>query len=135
DRKGNPPQFVEMPLIESIFGSYDNSKGRHGGVMEMAQIMINRQLAKDKKDPIYFTDGRGNIVDVTWNGDDADPQYYSEASLRRRENLRLVVGYVRYNEDKTAEPEYVDPYIDDPARYFTKAYVKVRIANFILSHT
>ncbi len=146
-RTSEPPKFVEMPLVESIFGSYDYTGARNGGVMEMAQRMINRKL----KDPINFTDGKGNIVTVIPKEENGQierdklgnpimiPDYESPQALERREALRKIVGYVDYDKDENGRiigiNDIVKPLVNDPASFFTKAYVKVRIANFILAHT
>jgi hypothetical protein len=150
-RGEGPPQFVDIPIIESIFGSYDRSKTHYGGVMEMAQQMFLRQAAeevkrirsdktltqeeRDEKLALYendlarfkFTDGKGNIVKL-----DKDGKPLWEETDGRRQVLREIVGYIDYS---SGEPKKVKGIIEDSANTFVRAYVKVRIANYLASHT
>ncbi|HRN96036.1 MAG TPA: hypothetical protein PLD54_01150 [Candidatus Levybacteria bacterium] len=142
------PRYVDMPLIESVFGSYDYTGARNGGVMGMAQKMINRELQNKKMNPVWFTDGNGNIVPVSpdINKDTGKPNRDKLGNIKvvadwenkqadvNRENLKKIVGYVQYDKDNNLIG-FQKGMLDDPAKYFTRAYVKVRIANFLLSHT
>lgn len=142
------PQYVDMPVIESVFGSYDYTGARNGGVMGMAQKMINRELRKKGKNPIMFTDGKGNIVPVEPKVDpktgefmrdklgniQVEPDWESNEALYHRDNLRDIVGYIHYGENNEILG-YQKGILDDPAKYFTRAFVKVQIADQIMSHT
>lgn len=142
-RSKGAPKYVDLPMIETVFGSYDYTGARNGGVMGMAQMMINRQRAKDGKEPIWFTDGKGNVAEVhavhhgktdPLGNPEMNAEWESETTLARRQKLREVVGYMEYDAEGNIV-KYHDPVVKDPASYFTRAYVKTRIANFLLSHT
>jgi hypothetical protein len=154
------PKFVDMTMIESVFGPYDYTGARNGGVMGMAQKMINRELAEKNEQrhkkgeslidiaALQFTDGKGNVVKVRPDKDEKTgkynrdklgnivmiPEWDDPASEVNRENLRKLVGYVKYDKDNNLQG-FQKGILDDPAKYFTRAYVKMRIADFLYSHT